>query len=85
MRSQHLTREMFIALTGARMPVWQTDFLPDLFGSSSAEKMDNRHIHFRCSEVFEAWAGKSGLYQAVVSVAALIQHTDAIRISVAKD
>ena len=85
MRSQHLTREMFIALTGARMPVWQTDFLPDLFGSSSAEKMDNRHIHFRCSEVFGAWRTVSGLDQSIVSIAALIQHTDAIRIGVAKD
>ena len=48
---------MFIALTGARMPVWQTDFVPDLFGSSRAEKMDNRNVRFRCSEVFEARAG----------------------------
>ena len=48
---------MFIALTGARMPVWQTDFLPDLFGSGRAEKMDNRNVRFRCAEVFEARAG----------------------------
>lgn len=57
MRSQHWRREVFIALTGARMPVWQTDFLPDLSGSSRAEKMENRNVRFRCSEVFEARAG----------------------------